>query len=86
MRQSGQDVWWRATGRLAAGTLAGGLIALALPWLAGVIFGGRSLLGLPLVLALFVLVLPLTMLALVFWFSRRQYALDHRHDVAGDRS
>ncbi len=86
MRQSGQDVWWRMTSRLAAGTLAGGLLALALPWLVGAVFGGRSLLGMPLVLALFAVVLPLAILALVFWFAGRQFGLDHGSDVTGDRS
>lgn len=84
MRQSGQDVWWAATRRLGAGTIVGGLAALALPSVFDLVFGGRSLFGMPLAMALFVLVLPLALLALIFWFTRRQFGLDHTYDVTGD--
>lgn len=84
MRQSGQDIWWRQSSRLAA-TLAGGSLALCLvPWILGEIFDARSLLGMPVGVALFVLALPIIVLGLCAWYARQQSTLDHRYDVTGD--
>ena len=86
MRESGQDAWWRRSGQLAAATIAV-IVALALvPWLFAAAFGGRSFLGLPLPYFLFALALPLAILAAIFWFARRQDALDHRYDVNGNQA
>ena len=85
MRQSGQDAWWRKSKQLAALTLAVTVLFAFLPWLFGAAFDGRTILGLPLPFFLFVLGLPIAVLVAVFWFARRQLALDHRYDVTGNQ-
>jgi putative solute:sodium symporter small subunit len=86
LRESGQEVWWRRSGRLAGGFLAT-IAALAVaPVLLAPLFGARSFLGMPMPFALFALVLPVASVVAIFWFARRQIALDHRHDVTGDPS
>lgn len=83
MRDSGQERWWRRTGELAGVTIAGALVLALAPWLLSFILGGRTALGLPLPYFVFVVLLPLVVLAGIFWFSRRQLSLDHRYDVTG---
>jgi putative solute:sodium symporter small subunit len=85
MREGGQTVWWRKTGQLAAATLAV-LVAVSLvPLLFGGFLAGRTILGLQLSYFLLVLAVPLAILAAIFWFARRQDALDHRYDVTGSQ-
>lgn len=86
MRESGQEVWWRRSGRLAGTLIAATAALAAAPALLSPLLGGRSFLGMPLPFALFALILPIAVLAAIFWFARRQVALDHRYDVTGDPS
>jgi putative solute:sodium symporter small subunit len=71
--------------RLAALALAVAIAVLIIPWLSGVILQGRTTLGLPLAYFLFAVAAPLAILGVVFWFARRQLALDYRYDVTGNQ-
>jgi hypothetical protein len=83
LREGGQDIWWRNTGRLAAGTLTFCLAAAIVPVL---IPDGSTLrlLGLPLGLFALTLAAPLGILSASFWFAGRQQACDDRYDATGN--
>ena len=83
MREGGQENWWRRSVRLAAVTVGGAAVACLVPWLLSPVLAGRTALGLPISYFLFVIVVPIGVFAAVFWFARRQDALDHRYDVTG---
>jgi putative solute:sodium symporter small subunit len=85
LRDSGQESWWRRSTRLAATALGAATVVLVVPWLLGLILPDRTALGLPFPYFLFVVIAPLVLLGLVFWFARRQLALDYRYDVTGNQ-
>jgi len=85
VRQSGQEVWWRKSAQLAVLTLAVTTALGLTPWLLTAI-QSRSVLGMPLPYFLLVLALPIAILIVIFWFARRQSALDHRYDVTGNQA
>ncbi len=84
MRGDGQTAWWRETAGLAGGVAAGAAVLVILPILLSPFLGNTLILGLPVPLFLLALAVPLLALGGIFWFARRQHALDHRYDVAGD--
>lgn len=84
MRGDGQTAWWQETSVLAGGIVAGAIVAALIPILLSRLLGDTVILGLPVPLFLLALAVPLAALGGIFWFSRRQNALDHRYDVAGD--
>ena len=83
LREDGQEVWWRKTARLAAGTLAFCLAIAIVPTLTPEAFG-PAVLGLTFGMFVFALAAPLGILAALFWFAGRQQAYDDRYDVTGD--
>lgn len=84
MRGDGQAAWWEETAILAGGLIAGAVVIALLPILISRFLGNTLILGLPVPLFLLALAVPLAALGGIFWFARRQNALDHRYDVAGD--
>jgi putative solute:sodium symporter small subunit len=86
VREGGQDIWWRRTGRLAALVVAATVAFAASPLLLPGVFSGRSLLGLPLGWFVFAEAVPIVALIAVFWLADRQRTFDHRYDVTGTES
>lgn len=86
MREGGQDIWWRRTGRLAATAVAAAVALAASPLLMPGAFSGRAFLGLPLGWFLLAEALPILILLIVFWLADKQRTFDHRYDVAGPGS
>jgi putative solute:sodium symporter small subunit len=85
-RESGQEVWWRATGRLAFATVAGvGALMLA-PWLFTAALDGRAILGMPMAYFLFAMAAPIAIFIAILWFAGRQHRLDDRYDVTGNQA
>ena len=83
MRESGQGVWWRRTSQLAGGLVASIAVGSFIPALMAGPLAERTVLGMPLAFFLFALAAPVVALILIFWFVRKQLALDHRYDVTG---
>jgi putative solute:sodium symporter small subunit len=78
-----QDAWWRGTKRLAILTLAAAAVFIAVfAVVAQPIEGG--VLGFPFAYFTAVLPLPFLLVALIFWFARRQEAIDRRHGLSED--
>ncbi len=86
MREGGQEIWWRRTGRLAAMVAVAAIALAASPLLMPGAFAGRSFLGLPLGWFLLAEAFPVVILIAVFWLADKQASFDHRYDVAGTES
>jgi putative solute:sodium symporter small subunit len=76
-----QDARWRETGRLAAAILVAAVI-VALFFLALVETADAP--GYPLGFVVAATGLPIALAAMVFWFIRRQEAIDRRHGLYED--
>jgi len=84
LRETGQNIWWRKTGRLAAATLAAAFVLCLAPLLFIEASKDALVLGMPLAYFLVVLAAPFAIFVAIFWFAEKQRSFDHRYDVAGD--
>lgn len=79
-----QEAWWRTTRALAVAALGGALLLGFLLYVAARASGEETFLALPPYYLLAAAVMPLVLLALVFWHARRQAEVDRQHDMGGD--
>ncbi len=84
MADADQEAWWRTTKALAVAALGGaGLIGfLAFTFVR--LIGGIEVFALPLDYWLPAAVLPLVLVAVVFWYARRQADVDRQHHMTED--
>ena len=82
MRDANEPTWWLRTAEFGALTIALVGVLVLVPLIVPALFGGESLLGLPLATFLAVVGGPLVILIAIFVFARRQLARDRRYDVA----
>ena len=84
MSDADQEAWWRSTRGLAVAALGGAALAAFLLFVLARVTGGESLLALPFDYALAAAVVPILLVAIVFWFARRQADLDRQHHMGED--
>jgi uncharacterized membrane protein len=79
-----QEAWWRTTRALAVAALGGALLLGFLLYVGAQATGEDVVLGLPADYLLAAVVMPLVLLAAVFWFVRRQADVDRQHNMGED--
>jgi putative solute:sodium symporter small subunit len=83
MAEPEHDAWWRETKRLAMmAVIAAAIFVAVFAVVAQPIEG--AVLGFPFAYFTAVLPLPFLLVALIFWFARRQDAIDRRHGLSED--
>jgi putative solute:sodium symporter small subunit len=79
MADGGEKSWWRRTRFLAAASVtAGSLLSLVVLLLAPAL-DAQSVLGIPFGLFGATLVVPLVVVAVIFWAAERQRRIDRAH-------
>jgi hypothetical protein len=84
MADSGQETWWRTTRALAVAALGGALLLGFLLFVAAKAGGEETVLALPVDYLLAAFVMPLILLAVIFWSARRQADVDREHHMGED--
>ena len=79
-----EGAWWRGTESLAVAVLAGVVAFSFAPLVLAPFVAGGEFLGFGLAYLLTSLVAPIGVTALLFWFQRRQRAIDRRHGMIED--
>jgi hypothetical protein len=79
-----QQIWWRTTRALAVATLGGALLLGFLLFVAARAAGEETVFALPVDYLLAAFVMPLILLAAIFWSARRQIEVDREHHMSED--
>jgi putative solute:sodium symporter small subunit len=72
----GERSWWRRTRLVAVSAVTAGTLLCLLTMLTAPALDGQSLLGIPLGLFAATLVVPLIVIAIIFWAAERQRRID----------
>ncbi len=78
-----QEAWWRTTKALAVAALGGAALISFLVFVFSRL-AGIDLFALPLDYLLPAAVMPLVLLAVIFWYERRQAEVDRQHQMTED--
>jgi putative solute:sodium symporter small subunit len=79
MADGGEKSWWRRTRFLAVSAVTAGSLLSLLVMLFAPALDGNSLLGIPFGLLGTTLIVPLVILAIIFWAAERQRRIDRAH-------
>lgn len=84
MADADQEAWWRTTKALAVAALGGAALIGFLAFAFARLIGGIVIFALSLDYLLPAAIVPLILVAVVFWYARRQAEVDRQHQMTED--